>query len=71
MRGVVDRIEGEYVILEVEGEVLDIKKVLMPEEIKEGDIVELVDGNYVILSDETARRKKTIEDLFNELKENH
>jgi len=71
LRGVVDRIEGEYVILEVEGEVLDIKKVLMPEEIKEGDIVELVDGNYVILSDETARRKKTIEDLFNELKENH
>ncbi|WP_077367246.1 DUF3006 domain-containing protein [Anaerosalibacter sp. Marseille-P3206] len=71
MRGVVDRIEEEYVVLEVEGEMIDIKIELMPEGIKEGDIVKLIDGNYIILSEETAKRKKSIEDLFNDLKENH
>lgn len=68
MKGIIDRIEGEYVVLEVEGEMIDIKKTLMPKDIKEGDIVELVDEKYVILVDKTAERKRFIEDLFNDLK---
>lgn len=68
MKGIIDRIEGEYVVLEVEGGMIDIKKTLMPKDIKEGDIVELVDEKYVILVDKTAERKRFIEDLFNDLK---
>lgn len=71
MKGTIDRIEGEYVVLEVNGEMIDIKKNLMPNGIKEGDIVEVVDDEYVILVDETIKYKKVIEDLFNDLKENH
>lgn len=68
MKGIVDRIEGEYVVLEVNGEMIDIERNLFPKGIKEGDIVELVDNEYVILGDETAMRKEAIENLFDDLK---
>lgn len=68
MKGIIDRIEGEYVVLEVNGEMIDVEKNLFPKGIKEGDIVELVNDEYVILCDETTMRKESIENLFNDLK---
>ncbi|MCR2042510.1 DUF3006 domain-containing protein [Anaerosalibacter massiliensis] len=69
MKGIVDRIEGNYVILEINGEIQSIKKEKFPEEIKEGDIVKFKENKFIILKEETEKRRKSIEELFNDLKE--
>lgn len=69
MKGIVDRIEGNYVILEINGEMQSIKKEKFPEEIKEGDIVKFKENKFIILKEETEKRRKSIEELFNDLKE--
>mgnify|MGYP000852369828 FL=1 len=67
MKGIVDRFEGEYVILEVEGKILSIERYKFPEDIKEGDVVQSEGEKFIILFEETEKRKKNIEDLFNGL----
>lgn len=69
VKGIVDRIEGNYVILEINGEMQSIKKEKFPEEIKEGDIVKFKENKFIILKEETEKRRKSIEELFNDLKE--
>ena len=68
MKGIVDRIEGEFVVIELNEEMINVHKSKLPEDIKEGDIVELVGEEFVKLPEETERRKSEINDLFNDLK---
>jgi len=66
MYGVVDRFEGEFAVIETdEGKILNIKKHLLPEEIREGDVINL--ENKTIDKEETNRRKSTVKDLVDEL----
>lgn len=69
MKGIVDRIEGDYVVLEIGEEIKNIEKKKFPEEIKEGDIVEFRENKFIILREKTESRKKYMEELFNELKD--
>lgn len=69
MKGVVDRIEGEYVVVVLdEGQVINVKKQEFEDRVKEGDIVvkEIV---WKVSIEETKSRKKEVEkylDLFEE-----
>lgn len=57
---VVDRIEGEYAVVEIEkGKMCNLPLELVPN-VKEGDIVTIT-----INKDKTEKRKKTIEELMN------
>lgn len=57
---IVDRIEGDYAVLEIEkGKMCNLPLELVPN-VKEGDIVTII-----INKDKTEERKKTIEDLMN------
>lgn len=57
---VVDRIEGEYAVVEIEkGKMCNLPLELVPD-VKEGDIVTIT-----INKDKTEERKKTIEELMN------
>ncbi len=67
MKGIVDRIVENIVVLEVEGKMFDIEKSMFPKDIKEGDIVEKKKDRYIILKKETEDRKKYIDDLFKDL----
>lgn len=58
---VVDRIEGDYAVVEKEGNMVDIPLYMLPEEVTEGDILRLLDGEYII-DNETAVERK--EELF-------
>lgn len=69
MKGVVDRIEGEYVVLEVEDKILNFKINLFPPDIEEGDVVEEKNGQFFILKEETYIRKESIEKMFRDLLE--
>lgn len=62
MQVIVDRIEGEFLILELpSGEVVNVPKVLVPNA-KEGDVI-----NITIAKDKTKERKENINNLMDEL----
>lgn len=70
MRAIVDRIEGNVVVIEVEGEYLDLEIEKCPSNISEGDIIDIIDDEIKILDKETEDRTKYINDLFNSLIDN-
>lgn len=45
---VVDRIEGDFAVVENEGIMLDIPLSQLPCDVKEGDIVTLYNGVYIV-----------------------
>ncbi|MDD4568538.1 MAG: DUF3006 domain-containing protein [Tepidanaerobacteraceae bacterium] len=66
MYGVVDRFEGEYAVLQTDdGEMLNIRKNLLPVDIHEGDVVDL--NHMTIDKKETFSRKNDIRKLAEEL----
>lgn len=69
MKGIVDRIEKDIVVLEVNEDYFNLNLEKFPEMIKEGDLVEYRDGKFIILIDETVNREKEIRSLFDSLLE--
>jgi hypothetical protein len=68
MKVIVDRFEGDWAVCEKENrEMIDIKKDTLPEEAKEGDVLNI--EGVVITVDilETEKRKKEIEKLTRDL----
>lgn len=66
MRFTIDRFEGDFAVVELENrEMLDIPKILLPDDSKEGDILLIVRD-----TGETENRKKRIEDKFKKLLDN-
>ena len=60
MDAIVDRIEGDYALVEIEkGKMCNLPIELVPD-VKEGDVVTIT-----INKDKTKERKKTIEELMN------
>lgn len=66
----VDRIEKEYIVLENREtlEIIKIEKKLLPNSIKEQDIVNFINNKYIIDKELTNSTKKNIKDRFNKLK---
>lgn len=55
----VERIYDELVLLVGENDThVEVARSLFPAELREGDLVEEVDGNYVVNESETAKVKK-------------
>ena len=69
LKGIVDRIENNIVILEVNDDYFNLNLEKFPKEIKEGDLVEYEDGKFIILIEETVNREKQIRSLFDSLLE--
>ena len=65
----VDRFEGEYVILENRktNEMKNVKKDLLPENIKEGSIIQYVNGKYMYNEKLTKEEINRIQDKVNKL----
>lgn len=60
MKGIIERFEGDYVVIEFEGEtMIDIHKRDLPAGLKEGDAIQCTEGAYVFDELETERIKKT------------
>lgn len=67
MKGIVDRIEVDILVLEVDGEYLELDIGLFPTTIKEGDIVVKEGNKYLILDEETDKRTKEMDGLLDSL----
>ena len=58
MKGIVDRFEGDFVVIEIEGNTKDVPKKQVDSSVKVNDVVELVDGKWIVKEEETEKRRK-------------
>ena len=64
MKYSVDRIENGIAVCEdFNGNHINIEVGFLPEKVKEGDILEVCDGKFIILKDETDERRKKLAEL--------
>ena len=64
MKGIVDRFEGDFVVIEIEGNTKDVPKKQVDPSVKVNDVVELEDGKWIVKEEETEKRKKEIKALM-------
>jgi hypothetical protein len=64
MKGIVDRYEGNYVVIEIEGVTKDFAKTNVNPSVRAGDSVELIDGRWEKDEVETDLRAKKIKGLM-------
>lgn len=66
----IDRIENDIVVLENRKtlEIIEVYKNLLPNNIKEGDILDFIDGKYYINDIITKNNKDSIRSRFDSLK---
>lgn len=62
---IIDRLEGEFAVCEFNSEVTNIKRIELPQNVKEGDVlIKGSDGKYYVDTAETKKRKEKIEKKF-------
>jgi hypothetical protein len=67
MFGIIDRFEGNFVIVELyDGKVISISKSKIPEDAKEGDVLSIRDC-IIIDYEQTKKRKSIIDDLSDDM----
>ncbi|MGG3152508.1 DUF3006 domain-containing protein [Paenibacillus glucanolyticus] len=67
MEGIIDRFEGEIVIIEIDGHTQDVSKSLVDPAASPGDVVDLVNGKWVTNPEKTKNQSDRINRLAEEL----
>ncbi len=68
MKVTIDRFEGNFAVCEqADRTMIDIPKDKIPADAKEGDILVIEGDSIKIDTEGTAKRKKVIDDLMNDL----
>jgi hypothetical protein len=67
MIGIVDRFEGNYVVIVVDGGTRDIPCIKVDENVKIGDVVGLIEDKWVTIEKETTKRTAEIKKLIDEV----
>lgn len=64
---IVDRIEGNFAILECNGKIIEVEKDKLPN-VSEQDILYFEDGKYIKDEEKTEKIKNDVRNRFNRLK---
>lgn len=64
---IIDRLEGDYVVVEDGGNVINIRREFIEDGAKEGDVLAVVDTFYVIDRAETEKRRKETAELMRKI----
>lgn len=67
MIAILDRFEGLYAVLEIEGQMKNIERKLIPEQAREGDVLVYRDKNWIIDTTAASKRREQINKLADEL----
>ncbi|MGG0305906.1 DUF3006 domain-containing protein [Priestia megaterium] len=67
IKGIIDRFEEGFAIVEIEGVTKDYPKSIFPKETQVGDVVYIAGDKVTIDKSETKKLAKEIEDLMNEV----
>ena len=68
IRGVVDRFEGDYAVINrenAEGETFELPRSILPEAVKEGSIVDI---SVKAKPNKTQEAKRAVQEMINKLK---
>lgn len=66
-RGIVDRIAGDFVVIEIDGKARDVPRTLVADGVKEGDVVEWKDGRWSANDRDTRDRSAHIRSLMDSI----
>lgn len=67
IKGIIDRFEEGFAVVEIEGKTKDYPKDIFPREIQVGDVVYITGDKVEIDRREAKKLAKEIEDLMNEV----
>ncbi|MFD0084228.1 DUF3006 domain-containing protein [Priestia megaterium] len=67
IKGIIDRFEEGFAVVEIEGITNDYPKDIFPEDTQVGDVVYITGNKVTVDRQETKKREKEIEELMNEL----
>ncbi len=67
IKGIIDRFEGEYAAVEIEGTIKTVRRSDICGQPQEGDIIVLVDNSWIIERSETDQLAKEIKELADKL----
>lgn len=67
IKGIIDRFENEYAIIEIEGTPKVVERSDIPSEAREGDVMVFSRNTWTIDKTGTIRRSQKINNLANEL----
>ena len=68
MKGIIDRFEGDYAVVEFKGrQMKDILRRDLPTGLKEGDVIRYTNGVFVLDKSETERIRKETKALADKL----
>ena len=68
---IIDRFEEKYAVLETENGMKNVLRDMLPEEAREGDVVELKNGAYTINKKAAEKRRRELREKLKKLqKEN-
>ncbi|HRY12737.1 MAG TPA: DUF3006 domain-containing protein [Syntrophomonadaceae bacterium] len=64
---IIDRFEGRWAIVEIDGEMKSIRRQLIPPEAREGDVLVLVRRRWQVDREATAKLRQEVERLADEV----
>jgi hypothetical protein len=67
LKGIIDRFEGDFVVVEIKGKTKDFLRTQFPKEAQPGDVVIIEKFKITLAKDETDKLRKEIEELMNEV----
>lgn len=67
VKGIIDRFEGDWAVVEIDGETRDFDRKIFPKEAVAGDVVKIEGNQVTLLKGETKKRRKEIEQLMDEV----
>jgi len=57
---VIDRFGEEFAVLEIDGEITEVPRKIIPDDAREGDILILEDGVYSVDEKATSERRSSV-----------
>ena len=67
MKAIIDRFEGEYAVLEIQGDIKTIRRSDISNEAREGDVVVLENNQWIIDRKDTEKLRKEVKELADKL----
>ncbi|MED2974275.1 DUF3006 domain-containing protein [Fictibacillus sp. B-59209] len=67
LKGIIDRFEGQYAVIEIGNETKDLLRSSLPKEANVGDVIYFKDDKVTVDKEATEKLRKEIEDLMDEV----
>lgn len=67
IRGIIDRFEGEYAVIEIEGQMKIIRIDSLPQDVREGDVVSFEKNHWSLDRNATVKLQQHVKSKMEQL----